>query len=73
MILMNLSINIFKQGVSISLGASSPRINNSTTCQMCGFNDNIATSCPQIGDLKFKCVKCGYCLGMRHAKDKCME
>jgi len=66
---MNLSINIFKQGVSITLGASSPRSNNSTTCQMCRFNDNIATSCPQIDDLKFKCVKCG---GMRHAKDKCM-
>ncbi len=57
MILMNLSINVFKQGVSISLGASSPRSINSTTC-------------PQIGDLKFKCVKCGYCSRMRHAKDK---
>jgi hypothetical protein len=45
MILMNLSINVFKQGVSISLGASSPRSINSTTCQMCRFNDNIATSC----------------------------
>lgn len=59
---------------------------NSTMCQICKANDHIVITCPCIGDLKPKCVKCGlpqkmencgmkcgYYFGMGHIKDKCQK
>ncbi len=41
---------LFKQGISTSHGASSPRVNNSSTCQICNSIDHVDTICLRIGD-----------------------
>ncbi len=45
---------LFKQGVSTSHGATSPRANNSSTCQICNSINHVATICLKIEDLKSK-------------------
>ncbi len=78
---------LFKQGVSTSHGASSPRANHSSTCQICNSIDHVATICLRIGDLKSKrgkCgdlphrtknygVRCGYCIKMNHIENMLEE
>jgi len=76
----------FKQGVSTNLGAGSPGASSSSACQICNSKDHFATICPQIGDLKPKCgkcglphkmencgIRCGYCSGMDHTEDRCWK
>jgi hypothetical protein len=78
---------LFKRGVSTNNGASSPRVNNSSTCQICNYIDHVAIICFTIGDLKSKCgkcgdlphrtknygVRCGYCIRMNHIEDRCWK
>jgi hypothetical protein len=78
-------INFFK-GSSFVARISPLGVDNSTMCQICKANDHITTTCPCIGDLKPKCVKCslphkmknygikcGYCARMGHIEDICWK
>jgi len=51
-------INFFK-GSSFVVVVSPLRTINFTMCQICKASDHIVITCPCIGDLKPKCVKCG--------------
>ncbi len=55
-------------------------------CQICKGRDHIATTCPRLNEPRPKCAKCGmphrtencgvkcsFCLGLRHSKDRCWK
>jgi hypothetical protein len=82
--LNNTLINFFKGNSQDSASSSS-----STTfggCQLCKGKDHMATACPRQNEARPKCakcnlphriencgVKCTFCTGLGHSKDKCWK
>jgi len=79
-------ISFFKQGISSRLGDGSLGISTSPMCQICNVVDHVVIICSKIGDLQFKCnkcglphrmencgLRCGFCIGMGHIKNMCWK
>jgi len=82
--LNNTLINFFKGGVPNSVPLPSSTLLRE--CQICKGRDHIATACPRLNEPRPKCAKCGmphrtkkcgvkcfFCSGLGHSKDRCLK
>jgi len=80
--LNNTLINFFRGSVPNSIPSSFSTLPKE--CQVCKGRDHIATTCPRLNEPRPKCTKCGmphrtencgvkcsFCSGLGHSKDKC--
>jgi predicted aspartyl protease len=77
-------VNFFKGTVRNPEASSSSTVIGG--CQICKGGNHLATTCPRLNEARPKCVKCGmphrtekcgvkctYCSGLGHSKDRCWK
>jgi predicted aspartyl protease len=77
-------VNFMKGSVSKPITTSSST--SSDVCQICKGRDHTAVACPRLNEPRAKCAKCGmphrtencsvkcsFCAGLRHTKDRCWK
>ncbi len=82
--LNNALVSFFKRNVPSPIASSSSTMFGG--CQICKGGDHIATICPRLNEPRPKCTKCGmshktencgmkcsFCSGLGHSKDKCWK
>jgi hypothetical protein len=79
-------INFFAKGSDNKASSNTNVSTNSNRCQLCHSKEHTASTCLKLINIRPKCAKCGnghkidncglkcsFCFGLGHTKDKCWK